>query len=76
MEVKKRYWHVACKQCRHRTPYPCKHHGVLVWVTRTGAWTEGGIVFGEFTYGGAFHPMWVWPENAWRYDLVDPDEEG
>jgi len=52
-------WHPICRICQQSRPLPCPHNGaVRVLIPRRGG----------------THPWrtWVWAENAWRYDLVEP----
>lgn len=68
-----RVWHPICKQCRQSRPLPCPHNGaVQVHQPRRGQWVGK---FGDSEYDEdsvTYVHRWVWPENAWRYTLVNP----
>lgn len=67
-----RVWHPRCAICRQSRPLPCPHNGaVLVHQPRRGQWLGR---FGDSEYDPdlvVYVRRWVWPENAWKYTLVD-----
>lgn len=67
-------WRPLCVECGQKRVLPCPHNGgVLVISRRRGQWT-GKI--GKSVYDPAKivqRRVYVWPENAWKYDLVRPD---
>jgi hypothetical protein len=67
-----RVWHPICRTCRQSRPLPCPHNGaVLVNQPRRGQWTGK---FGDSEYDPTsvtYVHRWVWPENAYRYTLVN-----
>ena len=68
-----RVWHPFCKICNHKRALPCAHNGaVRVIQPRRGQWTGK---FGSSEYDPdsvTYVHRWVWPENAWRFALVEP----
>lgn len=66
--------HTECPRCSPTKANPCPHNGgVLVLIGRHMTMIDdvgGRLGKTERTF---YHRCWVWPENAWRYTLVNPD---
>lgn len=71
-----RVWRPRCDECGQKRVAPCPHNGgVLVRSRRRGQWT-GEI--GRSPYDPDLvvdRLVYVWPENAWRFDLVRPAQD-
>ena len=61
--------HLICTLCEQNTPRPCAHNGgVRVYVReafKAGRGTQTEDI-------PLYRRAWVWPENAWKYTLVNP----
>ena len=64
-----RVFHARCSTCKQKRPLPCPHNGaVQVYVEQRDGVSARGP---EDPQGTLRQVRWVWPENAWRYELVN-----
>jgi len=68
-------WRPRCVECGQKRVLPCPHNGgVLVRSERRGQWT-GRIGQSEYDPTKIVPRfVYVWPENAYKYHLVGPDQ--
>ena len=66
--------HTECPRCSPAKANPCAHNGgVLALIPHYQTVQDdvgGRLGKTERTF---YYRRWVWPENAWRYTLVNPD---